>query len=129
MKTQSKQDKGVIRIFTDGSGSRPDGKGSAFAWIREDSGERKIERIDGLTNNEAEYRAVHSALEGVPNKREVQILSDSELVCCQFNGKWRVFDPSLAELLSKIRNVIETKELQVTVSWISRRDNLAGKML
>jgi ribonuclease HI len=129
MKTQRKQENAVIRIFTDGSGSRPDGKGSAIAWLREDSGERKFDKIDGLMNNEAEYRAVLSALQTLPNKRAIQVFSDSELVCCQFTGKWRVSDPSPANLLSKIRELIRSKELQVALTWISRRDNLAGKML
>jgi ribonuclease HI len=129
MKAQKKQANGVIRIFTDGSGSRPDGKGSALAWLREDTEERKIEKIDDLTNNEAEYGAVLSALKALPNKIVVQILSDSELVCCQFSGKWKVSNPSLAELLSKIRDLIKGKELQVTLTWIPRRDNLAGKLL
>lgn len=118
-----------IRIFTDGSGCRPDGKGSAIAWYREDSGEKAVERIDGLTNNEAEYNAVHSALKQAPNKSRVEILSDSDLVCCQFSGKWRVLDPKLDGLLSSIRELIKTKGLTVRLTWVPRRDNLAGKLL
>ncbi len=128
MKTNKQQMK-LIRIFTDGSGCRPDGKGSAIAWLREDNGAKKVERTDGLTNNEAEYGAVFSALKAVPDKSAVEVLSDSELVCCQFDSKWKVSSPSLAVLLSKIRELITIKALTVKLTWIPRRDNLAGKML
>jgi ribonuclease HI len=129
MKAQTKEANAVIRIFTDGSGCRPDGKGSGFAWLREDTGARKIERIDGLTNNEAEYSAVLSALQGLQSNMNIEILCDSELVCCQFNGKWRVSNPSLSELLSTIRDLVKSKGLRVKLTWIPRRENLAGKML
>src|SRR5271170_7881475 len=61
-------------------GERPDGKGSGFAWIREDTGVQHIERIDGLSNNEAEYRAVISALKPIKPDSNVEILTDSLLV-------------------------------------------------
>jgi hypothetical protein len=50
----------TVVIHCDGAGSRPDGKGSGFAWIRPHTGERYVERVDGLTNNQAEYRALIS---------------------------------------------------------------------
>lgn len=53
---------GPIVIYVDGAGCRPDGRGSGFAWIQPSSGEQHIEQIDGLTNNQAEYRALISAL-------------------------------------------------------------------
>jgi ribonuclease HI len=124
-----KQGKGVIQIYTDGSGMRPDGKGSAIAWIRKDTGEKRVEPKDGLTNNEAEYGAVLSAIKHVPKFSEVEVLSDSELVCCQFAGKWKIADPSLIELLSQIREEIKRKELKVELTWIPRRENRAGKMI
>ena len=55
-----------IIFHTDGSGARPDRKGSAIAWFREDTGEECVEAVDGLTNNQAEYRAIVSALQSVP---------------------------------------------------------------
>jgi ribonuclease HI len=129
MKKQKQQASQLIRVFVDGSGCRPDGKGSAIAWFRSDSGEKNVERIDGLTNNEAEYTAVFAALKALPKKSDVEILSDSDLVVCQFNGKWRVLDPALTALLAKIRDLVSSKALTVRLTWISRRNNLAGKML
>jgi len=125
----NKQAKAVIGIYTDGSGMRPDGKGSAIAWCRKDTGETHVEPRDGLTNNEAEYGAVLSAIKHVPKFSEVEVLSDSELVCCQFAGKWKVRDPSLIQLLSQIREEIKRKNLRVDLTWIPRRENRAGKMI
>ena len=42
MKAKKEQSIEVIRIYTDGSGCRPDGRGSAYAWIRPDTGQKKI---------------------------------------------------------------------------------------
>jgi ribonuclease HI len=121
--------KKIVRIFTDGSGQRLDGKGSGFAWCREDTNEKLITRKDGLTNNQAEYRAVLSALESLPPGTSAKILTDSETVCCQLNLQRRVLNPQLTELYDQIRSVLKKKRLKVDFGWVSRRDNLAGKLL
>ena len=72
-----------VKVYTDGAGMRPDGKGSGFAWIIPATGEKKIIREDGLTNNQAEYRAILSAVENVADNISVQIITDSENTCCQ----------------------------------------------
>jgi ribonuclease HI len=118
-----------LRIYTDGAGSRPDGKGSGFAWFREDTGDKHIERVDGLTNNEAEYRGLRSAVESLPKRTVVEILTDSQLMCSQFNGVYKIRDPKLQNLLQEIREVIAAKELRVTVAWVPRSINVSGKLL
>src|SRR5882762_8630855 len=87
-----------ITIYADGSGARPNGKGSGFAWLQTDTGQKKITRKDGLTNNQAEYYAILSALESVPKGGQAEIRTDSENICCQLNGLHRVRDSKLAEL-------------------------------
>ena len=74
-----------IRIYTDGSGARLNGEGSGFAWFREDTGESHVEFVGGLTNNQAEYKAILSALESVPTGNRVEILCDSQL---SFASSW-----------------------------------------
>ncbi|MFI5097243.1 MAG: RNase H family protein [Candidatus Acidiferrales bacterium] len=119
----------TMRIFTDGSGQRPDGKGSGFAWCREGTNEKRITRANGLTNNQAEYRGILSALEYIPNGTSAQILTDSENTCCQLKGQRRVLDPKLATLYEQVRNVLKKKRLTVEFVWVPRKDNLAGKLL
>jgi ribonuclease HI len=121
--------KTTIRIYTDGSGQRPDGKGSGIAWYRVDKSQRHTEAIPGLTNNEAEYRAVISAVEALERNSEAEILTDSELVCCQFSGQWRVSNPMLSNLLCKLRTLAARKQVCIKLTWIPRRENLAGKMI
>ena len=129
MKTNNKQQNKAIRIFTDGSGSRPDGKGSGFAWFRQDTSAKKIFREDGLTNNQAEYCAILSALEFLPKGTSAEILTDSENTCCQLNGQRRVLNPKLAEIYQQIQDLIEKNRLTVSFAWIPRRENLAGKLI
>ena len=118
-----------IRIFTDGSGCRPDGKGSGFAWLREDNRSKKIVWEDNLTNNQAEYKAILLAIESLDPSARTEILTDSENTCLQLRGERRVRDPHLAELNAAIQAVITKNHLNVTFTWIPRRDNLAGKLL
>jgi ribonuclease HI len=119
----------TIRIFTDGAGKRPDGSGSGFAWIREDTGLRHIEHVNGLSNNEAEYRAVISALKSVRPKSNVEILTDSLLVVSQLHGEYRILDPKLTKLAGEVKTIAEQKHLDLKLTWITRKQNLAGKLL
>ena len=130
MKAQTrKKTDSKIRIFTDGAGCRPDGKGSGFAWLREDTGEREIVREDGLTNNQAEYRAVLAAVRSLEPGSNAEILMDSGNTCYQLRGEYRVRDPRLAKLHSEIYDLILKKKLTLTFTWIPRSINSAGKLL
>lgn len=65
-----------ILIYIDGAGCRPDGTGSGWAWIQSSSGEQLIEQIDGLTNRQAEYLALLSALFALRNGSSGLICTD-----------------------------------------------------
>jgi ribonuclease HI len=119
----------LIRIYTDGSGARPDGKGSCFGWLREDTGEKHIRREDGLTNNQAEYRAVLFAIESMPEGSCVEILTDSQLLACQATGLYKMRDTSLKELLLRMHDLVNEKKMTLRVNWIPRERNLAGKLI
>jgi ribonuclease HI len=132
MKTKEEAVNQSIRIYTDGSGCRPDGKGSCFAWLRENGSQPAIIRIfkeDALTNNQAEYKAILSALESVAPGSNVEILTDSENTCFQLKGERRVKDPRLGELHDRVQRTIETGRLHVIFTWIPRRENRAGKLI
>jgi ribonuclease HI len=125
----TKTTKKTIRIFTDGAGQRPDGKGSGFAWLREDTGKQHIEWINGVSNNEAEYKAVISALKSVAPGSGVELLTDSLLVVSQLRGEYRIIDPKLAKLASEVKTIAEQKKLNLKLTWIPRKENRAGKLL
>jgi|ERR1019366_3905761 ribonuclease HI len=121
---------GTLKVFhVDGAGARPDGTGSGFAWVRIGTEKQRVKRVDGLTNNEAEYRALLAVLKYLAEGSRARIFTDSQLVCEQFNGRWAVNDPKLIDLLSRARDLIENKSLHVEVAWIPRGQNEAGKLL
>jgi ribonuclease HI len=119
-----------LKLFhIDGAGQRPDGTGSGYAWVRIRTGQEYLKRIDGLTNNVAEYRGLLAVLRHVTEGSHVEICTDSMLVAQQFSGNWAVNDPKLVRLLSAARELIADKDLTVQVTWISREENAAGKVL
>jgi len=126
--SQTEQTEQVVRIFTDGAGARPDGKGSGFGYLRPDTGEKQAIREDGLTNNQAEYKGIILALETLPAGSIVQICTDSELICAQLNGLYHVRDPKLALLCTTVQDVIRRKGLRAKFAWVPREENLAGKL-
>ena len=119
----------LIVFYSDGSGARPDGMGSAIAWFREDTGQEHVETVDGLTNNEAEYRAIISALQSAPPRSKVKIFSDSQLVIYQICGVYRINDPELALLRNSVNDAVLDRNLNVEFKWIPRSQNRADKLL
>lgn len=126
---KEKEHKKPVRIYADGAGARPDGMGSGFAWLNVDSGEKHIERLPDLTNNVAEYRGVISALKPVPKGSVVELCIDSLLVVSQLKGEYRTRDPKLEKLATEVKTLVELKNLTLTIKWVPRAENLAGKLL
>lgn len=119
----------TIRIFVDGSGSNGSGKGSGFAYLVEGQPTGCVERQDALTNNQAEYFGVVSALKAVPPKSSIEILSDSQLAVYQLAGKYKICDPVLRDLAATIQALIKKRRLTVRFTWIPRGQNKADKLL
>jgi len=116
-----------IRIFVDGSGADPNGV-AGFAWFRE--GQKPyVEWGQGWTNNEAEYRAVLSAVQTLPRGAEATMLCDSALVIRQLRGEYEVREPRLFELHNEVQTMIAENDLQVAWSWIHRKENKADRFL
>jgi len=119
----------LVRIFCDGAGQGPDGKRSGFAWLREDTRQWKRERLDGLTNNEAEYRAILSALKPLRAGLGVEIITDSQLVVSQLRGEFRIREPRLEKIANEVKTLIQRKRLTVKFIWMRRSENKAGSLL
>lgn len=85
--------------------------------------------MNGLTNNQAEYQGFLAALRHLPEDSTVEMFSDSQLICSQFAGQYRVKDSALQELLSQVLALILNKHLKVKLQWVPRSQNLAGKLL
>ncbi|TSD01547.1 MAG: ribonuclease HI [Parcubacteria group bacterium Athens0714_26] len=110
----AKQEK--IIVYTDG-GSRgnPGPAGIGVVIAKEKGGVLKeySQRIGVRTNNEAEYEAVIFALQKIKHlfgKHKIKDLNiemrmDSELVCRQLSGKYKIIEEKLFPLFIKIWNL------------------------
>lgn len=97
-------------IFIDGASRGNPGPASVGVVIRDARGRvlREHHRCLGsATNNAAEYSALRDALSLAKELggTELKIHSDSQLLVRQFNGEYRVKNPSLFEHLVKIQSL------------------------
>ncbi len=91
------------------------------------------EYIGETTNNEAEYRAVISALKKIKStwgkeqakQSEVHVLSDSELLVKQMNGEYKIENPKIQQFFIEIWNLkIDFKKVEF--SAVPREKNKAA---
>jgi ribonuclease HI len=111
-----------------GESAGPDGIGSGFVWIKLDTGKKRVEWVDGLTKEQAEYRGLIAALEYVGDGSTVRIWMDSSVVSDQFTYPLLINDPRINALLSKACDLERDKGLHVETRSISRKRNLAARL-
>ncbi len=115
----------VISVFVDGSG----GSNSGFGFFVKETGESFYEKKPDITNNQAEYMAIIAALrkfEGT--SEEVTIFSDSKNTVNQLNHEFAINNEQLRDLAREAWSIIG-KFSQLSIEWVPRNKNLAGKML
>jgi ribonuclease HI len=114
-----------IIIYTDG-GSRGNPGKAAIGVVYCNEKEEIINKFgeylgDGLTNNEAEYRAVIFGLKkfktlfggSMAKVSEVEIRSDSELLVNQMSGKYKIENEKIQKFFIEIWNLkIDFKEVK-----------------
>jgi ribonuclease HI len=86
---------------------------------------------EGATNNVAEYWAVIKAIEWLTeqdDEYEAEILSDSQLVVQQLNGKWACHKPHLMALYLTAYGLLELLNV-CNFGWIPRSENQAADAL
>jgi ribonuclease HI len=120
-----------MKIYIDGS-SRGNqlGPGKRRGKIAVVMGnEEFVEDVGDVTNNQAEYMALIKALEMVRGRglKKIDIYSDSELLVKQVKGEYKVRDPNLKTYYFRVMKLL--RGLDVTLRWVPREDNLAGKLL
>lgn len=112
-------------VYVDGSG----GEKSGFGFFVKETGESFYEKKSGITNNQAEYMAIISALKkfhGITG--EFIIYSDSKNTVFQLNHEFAINDEKLRSLAQEAWTLIGKFE-NLKLIWIPRNQNLAGKML
>ncbi len=115
----------VISVYVDGSG----GENSGYGYFVKETGESFYEKKHNITNNQAEYMAIISALKKFVNSNEVIIIySDSKNTVSQLNHEFAINNEQLRVLAQEAWNIIG-KFSNLTLTWVPRKENLAGKML
>lgn len=114
----------MINVYTDGSGEPKGG----YGYFVKETGDSFYEKKPGITNNQAEYMAIISALEKFKDSDEITIHSDSKIVVNQLNHNFAINDDKLRELARQAWILI-SKFSNLTIIWIPREKNIAGKML
>jgi len=122
-----------VVIYADGASRGNPGPAAIGAVIKDERG-RLIasisQRIGKATNNQAEYRAIITALEEADRlgARQVDIKMDSELVVKQINGEYRVKKATLKPLYQQVKQRQGLLE-GFTITHILRQQNIEADKL
>lgn len=115
----------TISVYVDGSG----GTDSGYGYFVKETGESFYEKKSDLTNNQAEYLAIISALKKFADANEpLEIFSDSKNTVSQLNHEFAINNEQLRELAREAWSLIG-RFPNLKITWIPRKQNLAGKML
>ena len=122
-----------VIVNTDGASRGNPGPAAIGATIEDEQG-RLINSISQpigrATNNQAEYRAIITALEGAIRlgASEVEMHSDSELVVRQISGRYRVKNAALKLLYQQVKHLQSLLE-GFTITHIPRQQNTVADNL
>jgi ribonuclease HI len=115
------------KLYTDG-GSRGNPGPAAYGFVLEtDDGtvlDARGEAIGVATNNVAEYRALVAGLERAVEAgvRELEVVSDSELLVRQMRGEYKVKNRALQELFLEASRLARALH-RVTYTAVRRESN------
>lgn len=115
-----------MKIWFDGSGWSPKTRQSGYAVVFEGAKRKPIvvRLRQKKTNNEMEYAALLEALRHSGDGDE--LFTDSQLLVGQVLGGWKVNVAHLKPLVEKAKDLVSAK--RVTLAWVPRDQNLAGKI-
>ena len=124
-----------VSVYVDGSGGGRGRKGareSGYGYFVKETGESFYETKPGLTNNQAEYMGIISALTrfaGPDGEGSVTVFSDSLNTVKQLNHEYAINDDKLRGLARQAWQIIGAFQGSLSIAWVRREDNLAGRML
>ena len=123
----------MIKVFTDGGARGNPGPAAIGVFIVGENNKVIVgfgEPIGFATNNVAEYKAVVRALswlfekkELLKNEMEISFYLDSELVCNQLNGLYKIKNSNLRSLLFEIREKEASFSFNIKYFHIPREKN------
>jgi len=107
----------------------------AWGWLIEQDGKTLVSEFDctkdqqPMTNNEAEYIALISALQHVkvtvePSEIDrIVVKGDSQLVIRQMTGEYAVKAPNLHVLYAKVCQMVNDIGIPIEFEWVPREQN------
>jgi len=108
-----------LLIFDGGSRGNPGQGYGSYALYRTDTGRGRVERLEfsgQITNNEAEYQTLITALETLlgkirehgrdPKQFSIEVRGDSQLVIFQVLSKWKARDERMAAYRDRARALL-----------------------
>ncbi len=125
----------ILRVFCDGGSRGNPGPAAAAAVIMQKNQDKwdllqQLTRFLGrATNNQAEYEAVQMALSWIAEnldlrkEDQLQVYLDSQLVCNQLKGLYKVKNSDLAEKLFRIKTLEKKIPTPVEYIYIRREKN------
>ena len=114
-----------ITIYVDGSG----GSNAGYGYFVKETGESFYEKKPEITNNQAEYLAIISALKKFRDlNEEIIIYSDSKNTVNQLNHEFAINNEQLRNLAREAWSIMGNIS-NLSIVWVPRNENLAGKML
>ncbi len=115
----------TLTIYVDGAG----GPDSGFGYYIGETGESFHDKIPGITNNQAEYMAIIAALKRLAGTEGPSIIySDSQNTVRQLNHEYAINSEPLQRLARQAWPMM-ARLPGLSIQWIPREKNLAGKML
>lgn len=116
-----------FNVFTDGASRGNPGK-SGIGIVIKNHEHKTIHQIKKyyprLTNNQAEYQALITALNYVceNNMKKARFFTDSQLLSNQINGNWKVKHPEIIKLYQVACNLTNKLD-KFEISYIPREEN------
>lgn len=121
----------MIKVYTDGGSRGNPGHSAIGAAIYDESGTiiHTISHYIGIaTNNIAEYSALLAAWSWITDNKNihsspVEFYMDSELICSQMTGKYKIKNEKLKELFVKIKKMESEYSSPISYSHVRREKN------
>ena len=122
-----------LNVFTDGGARGNPGPSAIGVFIKDESGREVAgfgKKIGVSTNNIAEYKAVIVALFWIIENKEklskdvkINFFLDSNLVCSQITGLFKIKNSQLRDLLFQVRQMESEIDIPINYSYVPREKN------
>lgn len=129
----------ILNVFTDGGARGNPGEGAIGVYITDEKKNKIVafgKKIGATTNNVAEYKAVLEALDWLIDSQEklkkftkISFFLDSNLVCSQIRGLFKVKDLKLRDLLFKLRQKEQEIKIPIFYHYVPREENKKADLL